>query len=104
MVEVNWTINALEDANHIAEFIALDSEYYASMVIESFFNRIVILEENSYAGRMVPEPENPFIRELIEGNYRIIYRIVNDQQIDILTVQHSSRLISNNIVLDPLKK
>jgi len=31
------------------------------------------------------------IRELIEGNYRIIYKIVNEYQIDILTIHHSAR-------------
>jgi len=31
------------------------------------------------------------IRELIEGNYRIIYLIINDERIDILTVHHSAR-------------
>ena len=36
MVEINWTINALEDVHNIAEFIALDSEHYASLVVESF--------------------------------------------------------------------
>jgi addiction module RelE/StbE family toxin len=101
MVEINWTINALEDVHNIAEFIALDSEHYASMVVESFFTRIQILEHNIQAGKLVPELSNPFVRELIEGNYRIIYRVVNDQQLDILTIHHGSRLLSNNPTLNP---
>ena len=35
--------------------------------------------------------ENKKIRELIEGNYRIIHKIVSENQIDILTIHHSAR-------------
>jgi plasmid stabilization system protein ParE len=31
------------------------------------------------------------IRELIEGNYRIVYRILNNELIEILTIHHSAR-------------
>jgi mRNA-degrading endonuclease RelE of RelBE toxin-antitoxin system len=33
------------------------------------------------------------IRELILGNYRIIYRIISEERIDILTVHHSAKLL-----------
>lgn len=101
MAQINWTICALEDVNNIAEFIAKDSEHYAALTVESFFDSIIILEKNVNAGKLVAELNNPFIRELIEGNYRIIYRVVNDQQIDILTVHHGSRLVLSNPSLSP---
>lgn len=31
------------------------------------------------------------IRKLTDGNYRIIYKIVSKNQIDILTIHHSAR-------------
>lgn len=31
------------------------------------------------------------IRELIEGNYRIIYRLLNNELIEILAIHHTSR-------------
>ncbi|MEA3447449.1 MAG: type II toxin-antitoxin system RelE/ParE family toxin [Bacteroidota bacterium] len=40
---------------------------------------------------MVPEIGASNIRELIEGNYRIIYRIVKEDQINILTIHHAAR-------------
>ncbi len=43
------------------------------------------------SGKMVSEIDQDNIRELIEGSYRIIYKIVKDNQIDILTIHHSSR-------------
>ena len=44
------------------------------------------------SGRKVPEYDSDVIRELIEQPYRIIYRIKQDQ-IDVLAVIHSARLL-----------
>ena len=61
-----------------------------------FFAAIEILETNLKIGRIVPELKNNSIRELLLGNYRIIYRIVKIDLVDILTIHHSKRLLSNN--------
>lgn len=95
-VEVKWTLYSLEDIESIAEFISKDSFFYAQVQTERFFQRTAILETFPMAGRMVPEIGAEDIRELIEGNYRIIYRIINANRVDILTVHHSSRLLSSN--------
>lgn len=94
--EVKWTLLALNDVEGIAEFIAKDSQHYASLQVEKFFLRSEALEQFPYSGKMVEEFGLESIRELIEGNYRIIYRIVSEQRVDILTVHHSNRLLSNN--------
>jgi plasmid stabilization system protein ParE len=95
-VEIKWTIHALDDVENIAEFIALDSEQFASIQTEKFFLRTEILQNFPLSGRVVPEAGDTTIRELIEGNYRIIYRVVSERRIDILTVHQSQRLLSNN--------
>jgi len=95
-VEVKWTTQSLEDIANIAEFIAQDSERYAQIQTERFFDRTVVLETFPHSGRIVPEISSGDIRELMEGNYRIIYRIVDSSRIDILTVHHSHQLLSNN--------
>ncbi|NJK87586.1 MAG: type II toxin-antitoxin system RelE/ParE family toxin [Bacteroidales bacterium] len=51
------------------------------------------LIENPFIGRIVPEFSDPTIRELIEGNYRIIYSVKNEIQVDILRIFHSARLL-----------
>lgn len=43
------------------------------------------------AGRIVEEINKPEIREIIEGNYGIIYRIVTDSTVDILMIHHGAR-------------
>ncbi len=42
------------------------------------------------SGRIVPEKEDPNIRELIEGNYRIFYRVTRNN-ITILRIHNSAR-------------
>jgi len=95
VIEINWTTHSLDDIENIADFISKDSEHFALIQIEKFFERVKILEKHPRIGRVVPEIDIENIRQLIEGNYRIIYRIVSQSRIDIITVHHSSKLLSN---------
>lgn len=93
MAKVIWTEIALDDIKNIYEYISKDSKFYASKQIEKIINRIEQLENFPKSGRMVPEFENELIRELIEGNYRIIYRIESDNLVGIARIHHSAKLI-----------
>ena len=91
MVRINWTIQAKNDLKDIADYISKDSKLYAKRRVLKIRKQTNILKSQNYSGRMVPEYQNENIREIFEGNYRIIYRVVNESRIDILTVHHSSR-------------
>ena len=54
------------------------------------------IEANQLIGRIVPEVGQNNIREIITGNYRIIYQTKAKESAFILTIHHSSRLLSNN--------
>ncbi len=45
MVKVKWTYQAIEDIEGIAEFIAKDSEKYAAIQVQRFFDKASILSE-----------------------------------------------------------
>jgi len=96
MVRINWTDQALDDIENIAQFIEKDSSKYANIQVQRFFNKAEILLTHPNAGRIVPEINENYLRELIQGAYRIIYRIVTDNKIDIITIHHSRRLLHNN--------
>ena len=98
MEEIIWTKLAFRDAIDIHDYIAKNSELYARKTIESFFERVKILIEFPNAGRVVPEINKRPIKELIEGNYRIIYTS-KKRKIYILRVHHSSRLITKSLKL-----
>ncbi len=95
MVTIIWIDQAIEDVNTIAEYISKDSVKYASIMVDKLFKRVEILVSYPKAGRVVPETNNENIRELIEGNYRVIYEIISEQRIEILTVHHSARQLTN---------
>ncbi len=90
MVKIEWTPLAFEDLESIFKYIPKDSVFYATRQIDTLINKVNILEEYSLSGRIVPEFNNEFIRELIEGNYRIIYKI-DKEIIYIIRVHHSAK-------------
>jgi toxin ParE1/3/4 len=93
MVKINWTPQAKEDLQSIFDFIARDSEWYAFIEIEKLIEAAQTLEQYPLAGKINPEANIQNIREIVEGNYRIIYRIFSETEIDILTVHHGARLL-----------
>ena len=93
MVEISWTRTALKDLREIHNFISNDSDFYADRQILRFMERVEILIKFPLLGRVVPEKEDETIRELIEGNYRIFYKLVSKTQIHILRIHSSSKQI-----------
>ena len=92
MVKIIWTQRSLTDLKSIAEYISKDSIKYASLTLQRIIDVTLYLEFNPRIGRMVPEiGRNDKIREIIFGNYRIIYKISNEHSVHILTVHHSSK-------------
>jgi toxin ParE1/3/4 len=93
MARLNWTDQSIEDLINIADFIAKDSVKYSVIQLKRIRERAKLLRSQPLLGRVVPETKNETIRELILGSYRIIYMIVSEERIDILTVHHSSKLL-----------
>jgi toxin ParE1/3/4 len=93
MVKLVWTEAINEDLKEIFDYIAKDSVRYASITVNKIYNRAQDIIANPYIGRIVPEINIKFIREVISGNYRIVYKIINEFQVDILRVYHSARLL-----------
>ena len=90
MVKVIWTEFALDDLKSIHEYIAKDSKPYADKFIEKLIQRVDQLAKFPNSGRITPEFDSKIIRELIEGNYRIVYK-VNPDHVGIIRVHHSAR-------------
>ena len=97
MAEIRWTLQAAADLEAIAEFISVDSPQYAQLFALNIFNAIERLATFPRSGRAVPELGNPAIREIILGNYRIVYRLRNEVA-EILTVYHGARLLDPSVL------
>ncbi|WP_353960525.1 type II toxin-antitoxin system RelE/ParE family toxin [Kaistella yonginensis] len=50
-----------------------------------------ILKEGTIIGKKVFEINNENVRELFEGDYRIIYRTISKNEIHIILIHHGAR-------------
>lgn len=92
MEQIAWTKKSLKDLKAINDYISLDSVFYATRFINKLITRVDQLIEFPESGRVIPEKSDPEIRELIEGNYRIFYRL-QKEKITILRIHNSARKI-----------
>ena len=96
MVKIVFSPLAKFDLKEIIDFIKRDSLRYAILESKKIQAAINGLMKHPLMGRVVPEIENSQYRELIFRNYRIIYRIVSEEQINIITIHHHARNLTNN--------
>ena len=92
MAKLRWTPQAADDLEAIAEYIASDSSHYAQLFVLKAVSLVEKLELFPQMGRIVPEKGDPTIREILFGNYRIVYRI-RGEIVELLTIYHSARLL-----------
>lgn len=89
-MKIIWSPLAIERINEIADYIAEESPEASIKWIDDVFSKVERLEAFPLSGRPVPEIDRSDIREILFGNYRIIYRILKNE-VDILTVRHSKQ-------------
>lgn len=91
-MNIIWSPLALDRISEVAGYIAQDKPSAAEKWVKAIFSKVEQLEVSPERGRVVPEIGNSQFRELIYGNYRIIYRIEKDR-ISILTLRHGKQLL-----------
>ena len=90
---MNWSPLAISRLSEIAKYIAQDNPVAAERWVNKIFALVEKLSDFPERGRMVPEINNKMIREVISGNYRVIYKL-EDREISILTVRHVKQILS----------
>jgi toxin ParE1/3/4 len=89
-VNVRWTDWALEQLEAIEAFVARDDAVAAERLVERIFRRGETLFTHPRRGRVVAEIGRSDVRELILGNYRIIY-VIRADRVDVLTILERHR-------------
>lgn len=89
-LKVIWSHEATADLESLAEYIARDSAFYASSLVQEIHAASRSLNKFSERGRIVPELGNPNIRELFIREYRLLYSI-EESRIVILGLIHGKR-------------
>ena len=91
-MKIIWSPLTIDRASEIAEYIARDKPSAVDKWINVVFSKVEQLKSSPEIGRVVTEINNDQFRELIYGNYRIIYRI-EKKQISILTIRHGKQIL-----------
>ena len=97
MAELIWSDHALTELEGIFDYIAADSRLYAQYTVQNIFKTAAVLADFPDSGRHIPEFPNLPHRELLLGNYRIIYRYDPAvHSVIVVTVVHGSRLLKES--------
>lgn len=96
MAEVRWTPQAADDLESITDFIAADSPHFAKLFALDVVAAVERLKDFPKSGRIVPELKDSGIREIVLGNYRIVYRL-KKEVVEILTIYHGARIMRGDI-------
>jgi addiction module RelE/StbE family toxin len=75
---VIWSKPAKQDLKQIFEYIARDSRFYAKKVVNNIVEKSISLDLSPRRGRVVPEINDPDIREIFIYSYRLMYQITPD--------------------------
>jgi plasmid stabilization system protein ParE len=92
VTRIIWTRQAAEDVEAIKAYVARDSERYASLLAERLVAAVGRLELFPQSGRVVPEVADESLREVLYGNYRLVYRL-HAESVQVITVYHAARLL-----------
>ena len=87
---VEWAPKALDDLVDIEEYIARDNRLAAERWVGRIVTRAAEAARSPRAARVVPEIDDPDVREVFLRDYRIIFR-VRDEGILVLRVLHGAR-------------
>ncbi len=78
-LKVTWTISARNDMKLIYFYIAQFSKQSAQKVIDGLFMKSNQLSIKGFSESGAKDEYNPKYRRLIEGNYKILYTITDNE-------------------------
>jgi len=92
MYKFHWSELSFDRITEIGNYIALNAPLAADKWINSILSKEEIILANPNIGRIVPEFSNKLKRELIVGEYRLIYEITG-KTITVMTVMNCKEQI-----------
>lgn len=91
-MKIVWSPLAVERLEAVFEYISNDNLAAAQKMVDRILKRVDSLAMFPERGRKVPETNREEIREVFEGEYRLIYR-VSSKKIFVLTIRNFKQLL-----------
>ena len=99
-MKLKWTDRSRRDLISIGRYIARDKPGAARRWVERLRRRAKAAAKQPGAGRKVPELNQDNVREVLVGNYRIVYEI-QKTEIHVLTVFEGHRKLFGSRLHSP---
>jgi len=82
-----WSPTARRRVQAAVDYIARERPRASGEWLEALVRRVELLRELPEQGRVVPEWQEPSVREVFHDPYRVLYEVRGDR-IEILTLSH----------------
>lgn len=77
VTDIRWAGPAIRELEAALDYIARDNREAADRLADAVYNAVSRLRRFPASGRMVPELEDPDIREVIHPPFRVIYHQIS---------------------------
>ena len=94
---ITWSPLAVEQVRDIAEYIAIDKPSVAVTWAEEIFDSVQRLSDFPESGRIVPELKRSEIREVVNGNYRVIYKVTKSKILVLIVKSYRQNLMLEDV-------
>jgi toxin ParE1/3/4 len=94
MTQIVWTKKSLRDLEAIEGYVAQHNPVAAKRLVQKIIRRTDRLKLFPKSGGLVEEDELRRYRQVIQGNYRVVYRYDETRNTAVVvTVIHAARLL-----------
>ena len=90
-MKIEFSASARKDLINVVNHISKDNPKAATDWVEKIKQAVFNLGEFPRLGRIVPEFSVDNLREIIKGNYRIVYKIDFDKDTIVIVAVHHSK-------------
>lgn len=92
MHELIWSQRAVRELETIARYIARENEQAADKLKREILQRTLLVASQPGIGSFLLDFDDPALRQIVVGRYRVIYRISTEQKtVSVITIWHGSR-------------
>lgn len=96
--EIRWSNNAIRQIAEIGEHIQIDSPWQAERIVRLLFSTPEKLRWSPRKGTIVPEFKDPDLREVSVYSWRLIYRILDEEILEVAAVVHGRRVLRRSLL------
>lgn len=85
----------MNDLESLLAYIATEAPITAQRFAQRLIHRVELLKNHPFLGSYIAEDDTRTYRQIIQGNYRVIYR-TDDETIFVIAVHHAARLLESD--------